>query len=158
MKSHFSSVISAVVALTLWTGCAHVDLAPEGSRNRVLNGTIDAGVALPAGAEILVRIVDTGGLAQGAPATSDIPVARPSGQATERILGEFVQKLAAPASAPVAFRIEYDADDAQLRHGVNLEARVFFDGRIRFRTVNAYVVTLTSAPFPQRVELQPVAK
>lgn len=156
MKTHLFAFLVSVFALA--AGCAHVDLTPEGSRSRVLTGTLNAGVALPAGAEIMVRIVDTGGLAQGAPAASDIPVARPSGAVAERILGEFVQKLAAPAAGPVAFRIEYDADDAQLRHGITLEARVFFEGRIRFRTVNAYVVTLTSAAYPQSVELQPVAK
>jgi uncharacterized lipoprotein YbaY len=160
MKSHLFPFFAAVLALTLGAGCAHVDLTPEGSRNRVLTGTLNAGVALPAGAEVLVRIVAAGGLAHGPAAASDIPVARPAGQApaADRILGEFVQKLAAPAGEPVAFRIDYDADDALLRHGVNLEARIFFDGRVRFRTVNAYVVTLTAAPFPQHVELQPVAK
>lgn len=160
MKSHLFPFLAAALALTLGAGCGHVDLTPEGSRNRVLTGTLNAGVALPAGAEVMVRIVAAGGLAQGQVSASDIPVARPSGQApaTERILGEFVQKLAAPIAEPVAFRIEYDADDAQLRRGVNLEARIYFDGRIRFRTVNAYVVTLTAAPFPQHVELQPVAK
>lgn len=158
MKSHLLKLLTALGALTLGAGCGHVDLTPEGSRNRVMNGTLNTGVALPAGAEVLVRIVAATGLPSGPSAPSDIPVVRQNAPANEQTLGEFVQKLPAPVTEPVAFRIEYDADDAVLRRGVNLEARVYFDGRIRYRTVNAHVVTLTSAHFPQRVELQAVAR
>jgi uncharacterized lipoprotein YbaY len=135
-------------------GCSHLDLAPGGSPQRVLTGTLTTGAALPAGAEVLVRvIVPTGATAGRAPA-SDLPVATLPTQAGEQILGEFVQKLGAPAIEPVPFRIEYEADDALLRRGLNIEARILFSGRVRFRTINAQVITATSAPYPQHLVLQ----
>jgi uncharacterized lipoprotein YbaY len=157
MKSHLLKLLTALCALTMGAGCGHVDLTPEGSRSRVMSGTLNTGVALPAGAEVMVRIVAASGLPAGQTAPSDIPVVRQNASANEQILGEFVQKLPAPVTEPVVFRIEYDADDALLRRGLNLEARIYFDGRIRYRTVNAHVVTLTAAHFPQRIELQAVA-
>ena len=157
MQFHLPPFLAALLAFGLGAGCAHVDLSPEGGRNRVLQGTLSVGVALPAGAEIMVRIVATGG-APAQPASGDLPVARRNSPAAEQILGEQVQTLTAPAAVPVAFKIEYDADDAVLRRGVNLEARVYYNGRVRFRTVNAHVVTLNSAPFPQSLVLQAVER
>jgi hypothetical protein len=158
MRSRVLPLLALLGALGLGAGCANVDVTGEGARNRVLNGTVSTGVALPAGTEIMVRIIAPTGMAPGQPAVSDIPIARQSPAGTERILGEQVQTLAAPAAEAVPFRIEYDADDALLRRGVNLEARVYYNGRVRFRTVNAHVVTLTSAPYPQSMVLQAVER
>lgn len=61
--------LSAVAVALLWSaGCAHVDVTPEASRTRVLRGTLQVGQALPAGTEILVRVVaPAGGMTMAAP-------------------------------------------------------------------------------------------
>ena len=156
MKTRIFPLTAALGILVLSAGCGHLDVAPESSPNRVLNGTLTTGVALPAGAEIMVRMVARTGAEPVRPAGGDLPVASRPGQATERILGEHVQTLAAAAGEPVPFRIEYEADDAMVRRGLNLEARVFYGGRVRFRTVNAHVVTLSSAPYRQDLTVQAV--
>jgi uncharacterized lipoprotein YbaY len=58
----------------------------------------------------------------------------------------------------VPFRLAYYADDALLRRGLSLEVRISFGGRLRFRTINAHVVTLTSAQYKQDVSVQPVER
>jgi len=154
MKLSLSSWLIIGLLLVGGAGCSHVDLAPEGSRARVISGTLATGVALPAGAEIMVRIVASGGSGPVRPAGAELPIARQAPAAGETILGEQVQRLDAPANGVVPFRLEFDAEDAVLRHGVNLVARVFYGGRVRFRTINAHVITLNSAHFPQTVTLQ----
>ncbi len=156
MKFPLLSCLAACLVLGGGAGCSHVDLAAEGSRARVIRGTVGTGVALPAGTEILVRIIAIGGPGSVRPAGADLPVAREQVAAAETILAEQVQTLAAPAGGPVPFQIELDAEDAVLRRGVNIVARVFYGGRVRFRTINAHVVTLNSAHFPQTVTLQAV--
>lgn len=153
---------AAVLAMALTAslaglaGCQHLDVASEGRRARVLTGTINTGVPLPAGTEISVRLIARVGAMPGQPPVGDQPVVRQTAGVAEQIVGEQVQKLTAPAAEAVPFRLEYDADDALLRHGLNVEARVYYNGRVRFRTVNAHVVTLSSSPYPQTVVLQPV--
>ncbi len=83
---------------------------------------------------------------------------RPIAPAVERVLGEYTQTLATGTSDPVPFRIEYSAEDAVLRRGLNVEVRVSFGGKLRFRTVNAHVVTLASSPFNQTVNVEAVAR
>lgn len=146
-----------LVALTFLgggAGCGHVDHTAEGNPNRVLTGTVSTGVSLPAGAEVVVRLVAPAGASPGPSVSSDLPVARQDTVTADRILGEQVQKLSAPAVENVPFRIEYTGDDALLRRGVNLDARVYFNGRVRFRTINAHVVTFSSAAYPQHLVLQ----
>jgi uncharacterized lipoprotein YbaY len=137
-------------------GCAHIDVSGSGDPERVLNGTVTVPAALPAGAELLVRLVDVSGFESAAtPARNDLPLGdrgRPT--PAPRILGEDRQSLTATMSEPVPFRIEYRADDSVLRHGLNIEVRVSFGGRVRYRTINAHVVTLASSPFPQVVNVE----
>ena len=56
------------------------------------------------------------------------------------------------------FRIEYRADDSLMRHGLNIDARISFGGRVRFRTGNAHVLTLGNATFPHEVWVEPAAR
>ena len=80
---------------------------------------------------------------------------RASGVSTENILGDFVVTLTASAPDGLPFRISLPADDARLQRGIMLEGRVVYGGALRFRTVEAYVVTARSLANPQRVALQP---
>ena len=144
----------AVLAFTgpFFTGCASLDLDREVEMSRTISGTLNIGQSFPAGSEVMVRAVEMSGApalaAQGA------PVERLPGVSTETILGDFVLKLDAPAVDGLPFQISIPADEARLRRGILLEGRVLFGGSLRFRTVNAHVVTGASLAYPQRVVLQ----
>jgi uncharacterized lipoprotein YbaY len=138
-------------------GCAQIDLTPEGDPNRVLTGTVAASSPLPAGAEIVVRILDTS--VRDTPRTMGADVVAPDRNrqpAIEREVASTTQVLPGAIDAPVPFRIEYQATDAQLRRGLTVDVRVSFDGRVRYRTVSAHIVTLASAQHPHEVFVQPL--
>jgi hypothetical protein len=150
----------ALLAVFLTAGCGTLEVASGSNPERVLNGAISAGAALPAGTEIVVRLLapPMNNDASRTP-TNDIPViARPTTPHVERVLGEQAQTLTAGTIDPVPFRLAYYADDALLRRGLSLEVRISFGGRLRFRTINAHVVTLTSAQYKQDVSVQPVER
>jgi hypothetical protein len=150
----------ALLTLFAGSGCGTLDVSSGGNPDRVLNGTINAGVALPAGAEIVVRLLApalNAEIVQPTATATDIPVVtRPTPQNVDRVLGEHSQTLTAGTMEPVPFRISYQAEDALLRRGLSLDVRVSVAGRIRFRTINAHVVTLTSAQYKQDVNVQVV--
>lgn len=156
MKPPFAA-FALGVALCAVAGCANLDLARESDPSRVLAGRVKFTGTLPAGAQVLVRIVQESTLAR--PGNRDLPLTvADQARATpvERVLGEQMQTLAAGAQETVAFRIEYLADDMALRHGLNVDARISYDGKVRFRTISAHALTLGSAQFPHEVEVQPV--
>lgn len=141
-------------------GCAHIDTTPGGDVDRAIAGTVNfrGDLVLPPDAEVVVRLIDAMGPGQALPPPSqDLPVAnRPRAVATEQVLGE--QTIKAPAAGPVPFRIEYTADDAMLRHGLNLDARISFGGRVQFRTVTTRAVTLGNATDKHEIWVQAVAR
>jgi hypothetical protein len=145
----------ALLTLTtlLVTGCANLDLDRQVEMNRVISGTLNIGQSFPAGAEVMVRAVEMPGAVK--PSSPVAPVERASGVSTENFLGDFVVTLTTPAPDGLPFRISLPADDARLQRGIMLEGRVVYDGALRFRTVNAHVVTARSLAYPQRVALQP---
>ncbi|MES1167447.1 MAG: YbaY family lipoprotein [Pseudomonadota bacterium] len=130
-----------LVAALLLAGCDHIDIRPEGDSQRVLTGTVNFHVdeALPPDTVVLVRLVDT---------------SNPGGAPMQ--LGE--QTIKNPPNPPVPFRIEYQADDALLRHGLRIEARVSIGGKVRFYNVNGYALTLAKAADPQEVWVNPAGK
>ncbi|MBI4622141.1 MAG: YbaY family lipoprotein [Verrucomicrobia bacterium] len=158
MKSSSFLFVAAFGLLLAGAGCEHLDLASTGSPDRVLNGTLNFPSALPAGTEVLVRLID--GAAKDSalmPAGTDLPLGdRAKPVAVDRVLGEQRQKLETGTTQPVPFKIEYRAEDSVLRRGLTVEARVSYGGKVRFRTLNAHVVTLASSPFRQEVWVQPV--
>ncbi len=147
-----------LVAFWPGAGCSHIDVSASGNSERVLSGVVNAGSLLPAGAEVLVRVIAaTSALGTSGEISSDTPVAtRAPAVRTEHVLGEQVQRLAAATVDPVPFRVEYTAEDAVLRRGVNVEVRISVAGKVRFRTIRAFVVTLASSPFRQEVSVQSV--
>jgi uncharacterized lipoprotein YbaY len=150
------SLIAAGLSFAL-AGCSHLDLAPEGNPNRVLNGTVTFTGGLPTGAEVSVRVLDSSPRDFGPRTNSELPLGdRATPVAADRMVGEQVQTLAAPTIEPVPFRLEYLATDAMLRHGLNVEARISYGGRVRFRTIQAHVLTLASAPFRHDVVVDAV--
>ncbi|MEY4005165.1 MAG: hypothetical protein RLZZ221_1261 [Verrucomicrobiota bacterium] len=148
-------VILALLTLTslFVSGCANLDLDRQVEMNRTISGTLNIGQSFPAGSEVMVRAFEMPGAAR--PASPVAPVERASGVFTENFLGDFVVTLAAPAPDGLPFRISLPADEARLQRGIMLEGRVVYGGALRFRTVNAHVVTARSLASPQRVVLQP---
>jgi uncharacterized lipoprotein YbaY len=132
--------ILAAAAAAVLAGCGHLDTTPEGDPARVLIGAVDiGGAALPPGAVVAVRLV--------VPQAGDAPL---------RVLGS--QTITDPAASPVAFRIEYLAEDALLRRGLNVEARVSWGGRVRYYNMNGYAVTLGNASDPHRIVVNAVGQ
>ena len=146
----------ALFAAWLLAGCASIDTTPMGRPDRVLTGTVAPSGPLPAGTEILVRLVAPPAAVARAPGADRPAGALPAWEGGERVLGESRQTLAQGSSQPVPFRLEYHADDAQLRRGLSVDVRVSEGGRVRFRTIQAHVLTLASSPYPQEVRVQPV--
>jgi hypothetical protein len=151
---------SALAALLFTAACQSIDISSGGNPDRVLNGVVNVGTGLPAGAEVVVRLVSAPSGNEGSHSTGgDVPVlARPTGQVAEVVLGQSVQKLSSGTAEPVPFKIEYNAEDALLRRGLNLDVRVSFGGKIRYRTINAHVVTLASSAYRQEVYAQSVER
>ncbi len=151
--------LAVLTSLLLGSGCGSLDVSRAGNPNRVLSGTIDAGTALPAGAEVVVRLVSApAGNDTMRTTQTDLPVMAtpPAGQGIERVLGTHTQRLTSGTMEPVPFQLEYNAEDAVLRRGLNLDVRVVVGGKLQYRTVNAHVVTLASSPFKQTVVVQAV--
>jgi uncharacterized lipoprotein YbaY len=139
-------------------GCGHVDLAPEGDPHRVVSGTVNVRMNLlpPPDSEVVVRLVDPANItAAPAKAAQDIVIGeRGARERPEQVVAE--QVIHAPQAMPVPFRIEFQADDTTMRHGLNLEARISWGGRVRFRNVESQAVTLANADTPQVMVLDPV--
>lgn len=152
--------LTAFAFALVGAGCGSIDVSTGGNPERVLNGVVATGGGLPAGAEVVVRLISAPGAHEPQRvAGSDVPVTtRPVASAVERVLGEQTQTLTSGTAEPVPFRIEYTAEDTVLRRGLNLDVRVSFGGRLQYRTVNAHVVTLASSAYRQNVTVQAVGR
>jgi uncharacterized lipoprotein YbaY len=161
MKKPALLFLLAAAALVAWTaGCSHIEVTPEGDPHRVLNGTVEfrADVALPADAVVVVRILDMSGIEQmRLAANKDLPIGdRAKPEPLPQVLAE--QTVNGVTGNSVPFHIEYTADDELLRHGLNVDARISYDGKIRFRTANSHVVTLANAEYPHTVWVEPASR
>jgi len=161
MKTSPLLFLALLGTLLAATACSHLDLTPEGDPDRIVSGTINlrSDLALPADAVVVVRVIDPAGIGQQrAAASMDVPtVARPTTPApAEQVLGE--QTITAAAGSAIPFRIEYRADDSLMRHGLNIDARISFGGRVRFRTASAHVLTLANATYTHEVWVESAAR
>jgi putative lipoprotein len=120
-------------------GCGQLDLTPEGDPGRVATGRVELsdGAALPPGAIVTVRVVDT--------SVTGMP---------PEVLGS--QTLRDPGAPPIPFRVIYRAEDEVLRHGLNLEARVSIDGKVKYFNMSQYALTLGNAADPHRIIVNPI--
>ena len=67
------------------------------------------------------------------------------------------QTIRNPGVVPVAFRVEYRAEDDVLRRGLNVEVRVAWGGKVRFVNLNAHAVTYGNAADTHRITVNPVS-
>lgn len=139
MKNPFRLI--AALSVLFLAGCVQLDLTPEGDPNRVITGTVNLRMPtdLPADASVLVRVVEGNSPDMG-----------------KQVLGE--QAIARAAVVPVPYRIEFRADDALLRRGLNVEARISFGGGLRYYNINAVAVNLGNFDRPVVVVVDPVAR
>jgi len=119
---------------------------------------------LPDDAEVLVRVIDphpqprNGGMSSLTP-PNQMPLLNQPASATAitaaaasgpEELGE--QTIKHPGSSPVAYHIEFRAEDEVLRRGLNIEVRISYDGRVRLFNANQYAVTLDDVKDPHPIE------
>jgi uncharacterized lipoprotein YbaY len=129
-----SLILAALGLAFLAAGCGHMDLTPEGDPNRILTGTVETRdpMLLPRDAVAMVRVLDS--------SRADMP---------PQVLGDV--EIRNPGATPIPFRIEYRADDALLLRGLNVEARISYDGKVRYSTLNQVGLTMRNAMDPHRV-------
>lgn len=150
--------IAACALLLVFAGCGHIDVAPQGDPNRVVTGTVNVRMDLmpPPDSEVSVRLVEPSEITSAPTAAGQGVVIGQQGTRAQPEVVVAEQVIRAPAAMPVPFRLEFHADDATLRRGLNIEARISWGGRIRFRTVESQVVTQMSVGQPQTVWVEPV--
>jgi uncharacterized lipoprotein YbaY len=163
MKNSLLFSGSAVLAALLFSGCGHLSLDTAGNPDRVLNGIVqfsDDRVVLPPGTEVRVSVVD-----ETPPNPAVVDVATSSTMPTfnrqnaaaaapgPEVLGE--QTIRDPGTPPVAFRVEYTADDDRLRHGLAIQVRVSYGGSVRFFNATQYAVTLGDVTDVHRISVEP---
>jgi uncharacterized lipoprotein YbaY len=160
MKTSPLLLLAACVALFAGPACSNIEITKEGDPQRTVNGTVEfrSDIALPEDAVVVVRIVDLAGTAQmRATASRDLPLGdRAKADPVPQVLGE--QTIAGAKGSSIPFHLDFTADDSLLRHGLNLEARISFGGKVRFRTAAGHVVTLGNVEYPHTVWLEPASR
>jgi uncharacterized lipoprotein YbaY len=139
-------------------GCQSLDLTPETDPERVVAGTVSmaADEVFPPDAVLVVRVIDSASIERAKPLTGAEPpvVDRNPPTKVDRVVGE--QVIRAPGTKPIPFRVEFRADDAAMRRGLNIEARISIAGKVRYRTLSGHLVTLSSVLTPQEIVVEPV--
>lgn len=140
MKTPAISCVILFLGLLFVAGCNYVEVTPIGDADRVLTGKVTyvPPGPVPAGAILSVRVVDASSVTSG-------PV----------LLGQ--QRIAISGEPPFEFRAEYRADDNLLRRGVNVEAKILVNGKLRYGNLTGHVVTLARATGSQEIMLLPTA-
>lgn len=121
-------------------GCGTLDYTSYGDPSRVLVGTVNFGdpQLLPQDAVLVVRLIDT------------------SHPGLPQVLGS--QTLNNPGPSPIAYKIEYRAEDDLLRRGLNIEARISYGGQLRLYNVNEVSVKLSNVDAPHTVWLNSASR
>ncbi len=145
----------AAALLLAGTGCGHLDTSGEGDPNRIVSGVVNVRMNLlpPPDCQVVVRLIEPPDVTAAPTAASKDMVIGERGtrERPEQVVAE--QVIRAPAALPVPFQLEFHADDAQLRHGFNIEARISWGGRLRFRNIESQAVTLDTVAKKQTISL-----
>jgi uncharacterized lipoprotein YbaY len=163
MKNSFLLSGCALLAAVFSAGCGHLSLDTEGDPHRVLAGNVQFSdkTVLPPDAEVRVSVVDQTPpvpIVSSNDTLSTMPMLnRPNVPAMApgpEVLGE--QTIRNPGTPPVAFRVEYLADDDRLRRGLAIEVRVSYGGTVHFFNATQYAVTLGDVSDFHQVWVEPV--
>ncbi len=151
---------AACAAFFSGAGCSNFEITKEGDPNRSVNGTVEfrSEIVLPADAELVVRVVDPSGTEQmRMAANNDLPLGnRAKMEPVPQVLTE--QTIKGVKGGSIPFHVEFIADDSMLMHGLNIDARMSFGGKIRFRTAVAHVLTLGNLEDPHAIWLEPAGR
>jgi putative lipoprotein len=125
----------------LAAGCGSVDLTPPGLGDRVVEGAVTFHLPgpMPDDAEVTVKVMDFS-----------------KGEGRGEVLGE--QTIVNPSKAPVPFRIEYRAEDAVLRRGLSIDARIAFGKKLAYYTASAHPLTSANENEMHLVEVVPSSR
>jgi uncharacterized lipoprotein YbaY len=131
---------------------------PDPNANRVVTGTVEVGdgVVLPPDAVVAVRVVDVahrGYVDQNAAAMGN-PNAPQGVTLPPEVIGE--QRIDHPVGASIPYTVRFSATDAQMDGGLVLEARVSFDGKVRYFNVESYAINSVNIGSPRRIEVNGV--
>ncbi len=156
MKCSWLSCLALGGVLLATVGCTHVDVTSGAGSNHVVTGIVKCPTRLvaPPDSEVAVRIVGGAGAAASIGAGNDLIVDRHEGGAAGAVIAE--QTIHAPWTMPVPFQIEFRADEVRLRQGLNLEARISWGGRVRYRSVESQVITPANLDKPYTLWVEPV--
>jgi uncharacterized lipoprotein YbaY len=144
MSTRRLALFPVFVLLLAFAGCQgsgrYLDTAPRPMGDQVLRGTVSypPGVELPADAVLTVRMLDL--------SRNELPFAS--------------QTIERPGKSPVAFQIDYRAEDIRPPRRVRVEARIAFGGRLRLRTnttTSVGLVTPDNAAQPVALIVSPIA-
>jgi uncharacterized lipoprotein YbaY len=162
MKNSFLLSGCAALAVLFSAGCGHMALDTEADPHRVLVGTVQFSdpIVLPSDAQVRVSVVDEnppppaanpGDNLNAMPALNraNSPALAPGPE----VLGETT--IQNPGPTPVAFRVEYVADDDRLRRGLAIQVRVSYGGTVRFFNAMQYEVNLSDASELHQVSVEP---
>lgn len=139
MKSRFRFFVS--LTLLALVGCANVDLNPIPDLNRVVTGTVSFAepATLPSDAVIVVRVLET---------------SRSDGMS--KIIGE--QIIRGGGNSPIPYKVEFRAVDALVQRGMNIEARVAYDGRVQLFNAENYAISAADISTPKEIAVEKISR
>lgn len=139
MKLRLLCLASLLTLGFLAAGCGNVDLTPPSLGDRVVEGTVvfSHPGALPENVEVIVQVVD------------------PARGGRGEVLGE--QIIKAPGEPPIAFKIEYRAEDPMLRRGLNIDVRISFGKTLAYYTASTHPLTSANERDSHEVVVVPAA-
>jgi uncharacterized lipoprotein YbaY len=162
MKNSFLLSACAALAALFSAGCGHVSIETEGDAHRILAGTVQFSdpIVLPSDAVVRVSVVDESPPPPDANPGDNLnampALNRPNTPALARgpeVLGETT--IENPGPTPVAFRVEYVADDDRLRRGLAIQVRVSYGGTVRFFNATQYEVNLSDVSDLHPISVEP---
>lgn len=156
MKHPTLCLVFAGAAAIFAAGCGHIDLTSNGNPDRVLTGTVDfssQGEEIPPGAELVVRVIDPNPDTMQPPLLTSAQTATPKAVLPETLGEQTVKDLGDP---PFHYRVEYRADDEQLRHGLTIEARISVGDRLLFSNTTSFSVGPSDVGDPHPVIVERV--
>jgi uncharacterized lipoprotein YbaY len=150
-------ILLAIAALAAFAGCSQMEFSPAGQGDpaRILTGEVDIPdvSALPPDTSVTVRVVDMNAHGQGTDSNQTLDsAAPPGGRLPPTVLGS--QTITSPGTAPVAFHVEYRAEDDVLIRGLNIEVRVSYGGKVQYYNRNRYAVALGNATSDHRITVE----
>jgi uncharacterized lipoprotein YbaY len=139
MKSSLRFVFLLTCALA--AGCADMALSPPENIDRIVTGTVTftEPATLPADAQVTIRVLDTS-----------------QTNGLSKIIADRTIKGGGPS--PIAFKIEFRAEEALVRRGLNLEARIEYGGKVQLFNANSFAITSANLSSPHEVAVEKISR